>query len=301
MFTERKGGTIAERRTAPCWFDGENEMAVTPVDAATVVLLRHVKGSDRGFEVLMVLRSSKSSFVPSSYVFPGGRVEEEDILPEIKHFSPMPLPVVNRRRPDKSVIPEGAVAFRVAAIRETFEEVGLLFACRSDGPLLSLNRHDTEEQFVTYRRLVHSGEISFTEMLKREDLMMALNRLHYFSRWITPELSPIRFDARFFVARMPPCQEALHDGSELTGHMWVTPGQALKGYRERRFPMVVPIIMTLEELSRFDTIDAVIESTKGKKIQGVLTRMVLKGDEAEEHTPDGRIFRHSILPHAGMS
>ena len=64
--------------------------------------------------------------------------------------------------------------------------------------------------------------------------------------------------------------------------------------------MVVPIIITLEELSRFDTIDDVIESTKKKKIQGVLTRMVLKGDEVEEHTPDGRIFRHSILPHTGI-
>ena len=292
---------MQRKGTAACCIDGENEMAVTPVDAATVVLLRHVKGSDRGFEVLMVLRSSKSSFVPSSYVFPGGRVEQEEILPEMKHFSSMPLPVMNRRRSDKSVIPERAMAFRVAAIRETFEEVGLLFACRSDGALLSLNLHDTEQQFVTYRRLVHSGEISFTQMLERENLTMALNRLHYFSRWITPELSPIRFDARFFVARMPPCQEALHDGSELTGHMWVTPGEALKGYRERRFPMVVPIIMTLEELSRFDTIDDVIESTKGKKIQGVLTRMVLKGNEAEEHTPDGRIFRHSILPCTGMS
>jgi len=276
-------------------------MAVTPVDAATVVLLRHARGSDRGFEVLMVLRSSKSSFVPSSYVFPGGRVEEEDTLTAMKHFSPMPRPIRTRHGPDKCVIPEGTVAFRVAAIRETFEEMSLLFACRSDGALISLNRYDTEQQFVAYRRLVHSGQISFTEMLEREDLAMDLNRLHYFSRWITPELSPIRFDARFFVARMPPCQEALHDGSELTGHMWVRPEEALKGYRERRFPMVVPIIITLEELSRFDTIDDVIESTKKKKIQGVLTRMVLKGDEVEEHTPDGRMFRHSILPHTGMS
>ncbi len=276
-------------------------MAVTPIDAATVVLLRHVKGSDRGFEVLMVLRSSKSSFVPSSYVFPGGRVEEEDTLPEMKQFSPMPHAIRNRRELDKRMIPEGDVGFRVAAIRETFEEVGLLFAYGKEGSLLSLNRDDTEQRFISYRRLVHSGQIAFTEMLGKEEVTIALDRLHYFSRWITPELSPIRYDARFFVARVPPCQEALHDGSELTGHMWVTPGDALKGCREQRFPMVVPIIMTLEELSRFDTIEDVIESTTGKKIQGVLTRMVLKGDEVEEHTPDGRIFRHSILPHTGMS
>ena len=276
-------------------------MAVTPIDAATVVLLRHVKGSDRGFEVLMVLRSSKSSFVPSSYVFPGGRVEEEDTLPEMKQFSPMPHAIMNRRELDKRMIPERYMGFRVAAIRETFEEVGLLFAYGKEGSLLSLNRDDTEQRFISYRRLVHSGQIAFTEMLGKEELTIALDRLHYFSRWITPELSPIRYDARFFVARVPPCQEALHDGSELTGHMWVTPGDALKGYREQRFPMVVPIIMTLEELSRFDTIEDVIESTTGKKIQGVLTRIVLKGDEVEEHTPDGRIFRHSILPHTGMS
>lgn len=271
-------------------------MTVTPRDAATVILLRQPNEGARGFEVLMVLRNSRSAFVPSSYVFPGGRVEEEDCLRDMECLcSESDLPRVRRTLEDVSPQERG-LGIWIAAVRETFEEVGLLFARREDGSFFSPDQSDTGRSFRVYREAMSGGEISFEEMLRREGLTLALDRLHYFSHWITPELSPIRYDTRFFVAETPPGQEALHDGDELTRHVWVTPEEALDGYREQRFHMVVPTIVTLEELSRFETITEVIESTGGKEITAVITRLVIEGDEIQEHAPDGRIFRNLVPP-----
>jgi len=269
-------------------------MAVTPTDAATVILLRQVNGEGKGFEVLMALRNSRSAFVPSSYVFPGGKIEEEDCLPNIENFCGEPDLTRAQGALDGVSLPERAMGIWVAAIRETFEEVGLLLACQRDGTLLSFNSDDIDRRFLSYRKSVHSGELDFTEVLHREGLTLALDRLHYFSHWITPELSPIRYDTRFFVAEVPPEQEALHDGDELTKHLWITPAKALEGYREQRLHMVVPTIVTLEELCCFETINDVLESTREKDIAGVMTRIVLEGDEVQEHAPDGRIFRNLV-------
>ena len=274
----------------------EIEMAVTPTDAATVILLRQVNGEGKGFEVLMALRNSRSAFVPSSYVFPGGRVEEEDCLRDMENFCNRSDLTRAQGAFDGISSSERALGFRVAAIRETFEEVGILFACQRDGTLLPVDSDDIDRRFLSYRERVHSGELSFSEVLRREDLMLALDRLHYFSHWITPEMSPIRYDTRFFVAEVPPDQEALHDGGELTGHVWITPAEALEEYRQRRFHMVVPTIVTLEELSCFEAINDVLESTREKDITGVMTRLAFEGDEVQEHAPDGRIFRNLVPP-----
>ncbi|MBN2080564.1 MAG: hypothetical protein JW838_16465, partial [Spirochaetes bacterium] len=230
------------------------------------------------------------------YVFPGGRVEDEDCLRDMENFCGGPDLTEEQGTLDGVLLPERALGIRVAAIRETFEEVGLLLACREDGTLLSFDRDDIDRRFLSYRKRVHSGELHFTEILRRERLTLALDRLHYFSHWITPELSPIRYDTRFFVTEVPPHQEALHDGGELTRHLWITPAEALEGYREQRFHMVVPTIVTLEDLSRFETIDGVVESTRGKDVTGVMTRLVFEGDEIQEHAPDGRIFRNLVPP-----
>lgn len=271
-------------------------MPVTPLDAATVILLRRRQEEDQGFEVLMALRNSRSAFVPSSYVFPGGRVDETDHNRDLERFCNEPELTRVLQALDGVSPPEQALGIWVAAVRETFEEVGLLFARRKDGSLLSLDADEVERRFLSYRNRVHGGELPFGEMLQGEGLMLALDRLHYFSHWITPELSPIRYDTRFFVAEVPSDQEALHDGNELTKHLWITPQEALDGYGEQRFHMVVPTIVTLEELSRFETIDEVIESTGGKEIRAVITRLVIEGDEIQEHAPDGRIFRNLVPP-----
>jgi 8-oxo-dGTP pyrophosphatase MutT (NUDIX family) len=270
-------------------------MAVTPVDAATIIILRKAEGKEtKGFEVLMVLRSSRSAFAPSAYVFPGGKVEEEDCMPVMENFCNKNDLIRAQSVLDGMSLPERALGIWVAAIRETFEEVGLLLARQKDGTLIPFDHGDINQRLRSYREMVRSGELNFAQLLLRENLTLAVERLHYFSHWITPELSPLRYDARFFVAEVPWNQKVFHDGDELTKHVWITPAEALERYLEKKFHMMVPTIVTLEELSCFETIGDVIESTRGKNVTGIMTLLVFENNEIQEHTPDGRIFRNLI-------
>ncbi|MCK9273615.1 MAG: hypothetical protein M0P57_00825 [Syntrophales bacterium] len=271
-------------------------MAVTPRDAATVILLRKARsGKDEDFEVLMALRNRKSSFVPSSYVFPGGRVDDEDCLTKLEKFCRRSDLEKAKASIEKPSFPEIDLGLWIAAIRETFEEMGLLYAYRKDGSFMRFDGSNDEiEKYKAYRKSLADRSVSFAEILSEERLTLALDQLYYFSHWITPELSPKRFDTRFFVAEAPRFQTALHDGQELTTHLWIRPRKALEQYWRHQFHMVVPTIVTLEELSRFKRIADVIESTRGKEVQSVMTRIVVTNGEVQEHAPDGRIFRNLV-------
>lgn len=266
-------------------------MTVTPQDASTVILLRDNPDKPAlGFEVLMVRRSSKSSFVPSAYVFPGGRVEKNDSLPRMERYC---RPEDTNRaisHLENTPSANAALGILVAAIRETFEEAGLLLAYQDGGKPLSFSDEKMESRLRQYRDALNKGTVKFSQILEEGKFTLALDCLHYFSHWITPELSPMRYDARFFVATVPAGQKALPDGEEVTGHVWITPAQALEKYRSRKFYMVAPTVVTLEELSAFKTIQEVIDSTKTKNVKSVLTRLVFAENDVQEHTPDGRIF-----------
>jgi 8-oxo-dGTP pyrophosphatase MutT (NUDIX family) len=265
-------------------------MEITPTDAATVVLLRDLPDSS-GFEVLMVLRNPDSAFVPSAYVFPGGCLEDSDFSPDIDPFCTGVDRAVALRRMDAMSQPEKAIGAWVGGIRETFEEVGLLFAYREDGSLLAFDSGEMAERFHTHRRLLFEGKRPLQTILADERLTLAADRLHYFSHWITPELLPLRYDVRFFVARAPSGQEALHDGIELTRHVWITPQDALALFKKCRCNMVLPTLMTMCELARFNSVEDVILSTKEKNVSGVLTKMIEEDDDIVEYMPDGRAFK----------
>lgn len=267
-------------------------MTTVPKDAATVMLVRDMSGQEGGgMQILMMRRHPKSDFVPGSYVFPGGALEDEDCLPGTE----CRCAGLDRSRAAAiladAAVPECALGIWVAAIRETFEEAGILLACREDGTLVSVESPRERENFSSYRRMLAAREVSFTEMLEREKLTLATDRLHYYSHWITPELSPIRYDTRFFVCEAPPFQTAFHDGVELTAHHWTLPQRALEDYDKGTIRMVIPTIVTLEELSRFSSAADVIASTEGKTIPANLVRISI--DEANNiiaYTPDGREF-----------
>jgi len=268
-------------------------MAVKPKDAATVIFLRQPPESDKGhFEVLMVLRHPHSKFVPGSYVFPGGCLDHEDYSPEIEDLcTGVDRIKAQTTLPDMSS-PEKALGSWAAAIRETFEEVGLLLAYRSDKTLVSFDSEDVINKFRSYRQKLQTGEISLKTILRNEKLTLAADRLYYFSHWITPELLPLRYDVRFFIAEMPSKQEAIHDGIELMRHVWITPQEILDDYNRQNFNMVVPTLVTIEELSFYKTIQEVIASTVNKKISAILTVMVDGDGGIVEYAPDGRIFRN---------
>lgn len=274
-------------------------MNVPAKDASTLIILRTGAG---GLEVLLALRTSRSAFVPGSYVFPGGRVDDADRAGHMGRLvNALDREELNRviEGPDDD---SRALGIWVAAIRETFEEVGLLLASpRGEPRLVSFDSPETRKRYQAYRDHLRGHRITLREILERENLTLALDRLHFFSHWITPVFFSIRYDTRFFVTALPPGQEACHDGDEVTNHLWITPRAALEGYLSGRLHMVVPTIATLEELCRYETVDRAVASARDKAVSSILTRVVLEGDEIQEHAPDGRIFRSLANPKGGVS
>ena len=266
-------------------------MPVKPEDATTVILLRKSEIAT-DFEVLMVLRHANSQFVPDVYVFPGGRLDREDCDKGWETLCRGVTPVAARGRLDKSPSPERALGAWVAGIRETFEEAGILMAVRGDGSLFYPRTEEEAERFNNHRLELINNRRSFMEMIREESLALAADRLHYFSHWITPEALPMRYDVRFFVAEAPPWQKALHDGVEVTKHVWRTPRALLDESRKGRFNMVLPTLMSLETLAKFDTIGDVIRSTRNKDIDGILTKMAEEDGNMVEYLPDGTAFKN---------
>ena len=267
-------------------------MYVKPTDAATVMVIRDQRtGRGKDIEVLMVLRNRSSRFVPGYHVYPGGILDPEDYAPEVEQFC-----TGMDRKKALEILPnmskaEKAIGAWVAGIRETFEEAGILIASRRDGTRVSIGTDEEKKRLCEYRRALNSGEMKFPEFLEKEDLVLPLDRLHYFSHWITPEPLPLRYDVRFFLAETPEGQEVMHDGMELTEHVWINPRKALDLYEKREFGMVLPQLMTLMELSQFKTVDDAIRSTKGKKVPANLTKIKKIEGRDVEVMPDGSAFK----------
>lgn len=225
-------------------------------DSATVILLRDAAA---GLEVFMLERHLNSDFAGGAYVFPGGTIDERDTDPEAAKFLDAP----NDAEPE----------FYLCAIRETFEEAGVLLATR-DGESVPLA--EDEEGRIEARRLELAARGgSLADFAREEGLRFAGDTLHYFSRWVTPEFAPKRYDARFFVAQMPRGQDPLHDNIETTASTWIRPSDALAQAREGLFSIIFPTRKTLEELASFDTAADVIASTPGKEIIPILPTVVL--------------------------
>jgi 8-oxo-dGTP pyrophosphatase MutT (NUDIX family) len=266
-------------------------MYATPTDAATVMLLRPCRNAAvKDIEVLMVLRNRRSRFVPGYHVYPGGILDPEDFEPGIERFcrgidrkeASVILPNMSR--------PEKALGAWVAGIRETYEEVGMLIAIRKDGSPVTIRTEEERKRFCDYRRALNKGEMKFHQMLEKEDLILPLDRLHYFSHWITPEPLPLRYDVRFFVTEAPEAQAVIHDGVELTEHLWLTPSRALEEYEKGKMGMVLPQIMTLEDISRFRTVEEAIASATARRVPANLTKIKRINDEDVEVMPDGSVF-----------
>ena len=268
-------------------------MAVIPSDAATVMLLRPCFGEGgEGIEVLLVLRNRKSSFVPGYYVYPGGVIDAEDYGPGMERFvygldrHKAASLLGDMQQADK------ALGVWVAAVRETFEEAGLLLARRRDGSPLALTTEAERNRFGRYRRSLVKKEIAFSSILETEELVLFSEDLFYFSHWITPEPLPKRYDVRFFMAAHPAGQSVSHDGVELTSHVWIGPAEALRQYDEGKIGMVLPQIMTLRELSRFRMVEEALQCAKKKHVEATRTKMAHLEGRYVEVMPDGEVFHH---------
>jgi len=249
---------------------GVSDPEAVPVrDASTVMLLRD--GTD-GIEVVMLRRNLQSDFVGGAYVFPGGGVDAADGGPRLAGLC------VGRDDVAASAavgVDRGGLAFWVAAVRETFEEAGLLLAVDDDGEFVDLGAPAAASRFHDHRLAVDGGHRSLASVVEEEGLHLAVDRIHYFSRWVTPLGAPRRYDTRFFVAVAPPAQTALADQREVIEHLWVRPADALRRSREGSFELIFPTVRSLEALERFDSAAEVVDHAASvAAVDAVLPTMV---------------------------
>ena len=209
--------------------------------AATVMIVRD---SANGIEVYMVKRPGTGDF-PDLYVFPGGKVDEDDWQPDL---------CPDLADSDASVrlgLDAGAIRYWVAVARECFEEVGVLLARDANGiHVPDVNQRVLQAQL---RGKLLSSEMSWAEVLQAQNLSIASERLVYFSHWLTPPSVPRRFDTRFFLAALPEGQVALADTEETISGQWVSPSTALQLHKDGQWQMIGPTLSSLETLAQYAT------------------------------------------------
>lgn len=206
--------------------------------SATVLLIR-----DRAqLEVLMVRRHYQIDFASGALVFPGGKVNPEDSSADWQHYVDCELS-------------GDQMTARIAAVREAFEESGVLLARHKSnagkgGPLVSA---DIADKLGPFRAAVDRQEQSFLELIRENDLVLALDTLVHFGHWVTPEMMPKRFDTHFYMAPTPPSQIASHDGRETTDAIWVGPAKALELEASGEATIIFPTRMNLIKLAAAQT------------------------------------------------
>jgi 8-oxo-dGTP pyrophosphatase MutT (NUDIX family) len=210
--------------------------------ASTILLVRDGPG---GVEVFMERRHDRSGFVAGAHVFPGGRVDPGDALDPAR-CAGLDDAAASRRLG----VASGGLAFYVAAVRECFEEAGVLLAYDRRGALLDFSDPAVEARFAALRLQLNAGALPLPALVEREDLRLATDRIAYWSHWITPEGEPRRFDTRFFITEAPPGQAGTHDDHELTSSDWVAPGEALARAARGEWTMILPTLATLQALAR---------------------------------------------------
>ena len=220
---------------------------VEPRPAATVVLLRE---GAAGLEALLTHRPATMAFAPGVHVFPGGRVDPADSAASLVARSAI-SPVEAAAALGGDLAPGPAHAAHVAAIRELFEEAGVLLA-DVGGP-----EPGRDARIGAARSALVRGETTLAELADDLDLRLRTDRLVPLSRWVTPPSMPRRFDARFFAATLPPGTEATFEGDEVAAHAWLRPTDALAAMAAGRLAMWLPTSTTLQQLEHARSIEEI--------------------------------------------
>jgi 8-oxo-dGTP pyrophosphatase MutT (NUDIX family) len=254
---------------------------VQPRPASTMLLLRQ-KPSE--FEIFMMVRHDQIDFASGALVFPGGSVDasDKDVLgkPELFAAGGISDPVL--------------LGLRVAAIRETFEESGILLARPfGSNELVSAERASQVE--AAHRGALCEGKIKFADILAEARLVLALDLLVPYAHWITPAGLPKRFDTHFFLALAPADQVGAHDGKESVDSVWVSPRSALEGATTGRFKLLFPTTRNLIKLGKQASAAQAIASARSDRIVTVLPQILNEGGRRKLKIPaeagyDGDVF-----------
>jgi 8-oxo-dGTP pyrophosphatase MutT (NUDIX family) len=232
-----------------------------PRPAATVVLARDGSAAP---ELLLLRRHRSAGFVPGAYVFPGGRVDDEDGDPElVRLLADAPA--------------EPAPAYWLAAIRELFEETGVLLARDAAG--VTCADATRVADVAHWREALMSGGATLLDALRGLRVRPDISRMVYCAHWITPVAEPRRYDTRFFLAALPEACEAAADEREMTDAIWATTAGAVAAFESGRLPMVFPTIKTIQRLIGYSTVADMIAAFRDTSVPAVLPRLV--------RTPEG--------------
>ena len=252
-------------------------MPVTPSPASTLALLR----PRAALEVLLIQRHPGSRVAGGDFVFPGGKVEPGDTPDDALAWC-RGLTLVEAARRLGLGDARAALGYWIGAIREAFEEVGVLLAYDAQGRLVE----PRGPRFGDYRRACQADHRAFWDMLRTEQLRLATDHLVYFAHWITPEENPVRFDARFFVAELPPGQEAVADEQEVVGVRWFTPDAALAARRRGEISLRLPTVKNLELLASAPTIPELLRHLGTRDVPPIRPRVITEGDRQRVLMPD---------------
>ena len=235
----------------------------TPAPSATVLLL---KDDGESLKVFMVVRNSGFEFAGGALVFPGGRVDLSDSITDSNVFAP-----------GFNQFSREEVSNRVCAIRETFEEAGILLA-RDRLTSKMLNNERCLELVSNYREAIHSGDITFKDMLIKEGLELVLESLVPYAHWITPERSSKRFDTWFYAVRTPEGQLGAHDEIESVESMWITPKEAIDGGNSGYFKLVFATKMNLRRIENLNSVSETLKFAMRSKIVAIEPKVEREGN-----------------------
>ncbi|MHB8771995.1 MAG: NUDIX hydrolase [Syntrophales bacterium] len=250
------------------------ERTDSPRDSATVVLLRDRAGGS--YELFLMRRHRGQAFMAGAHVFPGGSLAAGDSDPVLAgEFSGAD----GQRLLQEPELPAAtAVGLFLAAIRETFEEAGVLIARDASGGTVELTDPAKAARFAAYRRELQEERLSLAALAEREEIRYAPDLLVPYSHWITPTVEPRRFDTRFFLARLPEGQAAVHDSRELTESCWLTPADALREHAAGRIVLMPPTLVTVTELAGFSAGDHLFAAARSRRIRPILPEAFRKAD-----------------------
>lgn len=255
--------------------------------AATVILLRDAvsdPGSDSsgGVEVWLLRRVKAMAFAAGASVFPGGRVDAVDGSGDVAWAGADPARTAERFGCEVS----DARASTVAAIRETFEETGVL---------LTRPPHDVVSDvdaglLADRRRQVEAHEVAFTALLDELGLAVDADLIRPWAHWITPAAEPRRYDTFFYVAALPSGATAHAETTEAIEAGWITPAEALAEHARGERPMLPPTVVALREMIEFPSVDAVLEGSSGRSLAVVEPEFVTIDGRLQIRLPDGQLF-----------
>src|SRR3977135_1262777 len=255
--------------------------AVNARPASTILLLRdsaNRKGADGNsrdeIEVFMMVRHYEIDFSSGALVFPGGSVDAgaQEIIARPELYS------------GGEGLDAGALSFRIAAIRETFEESGILLA-RPQGSKALVDAKRAGEIEAAHRADLCESKTTFLKVLTDNGMLLALDELVPYAHWITPEGMPKRFDTWFFLAAAPPEQAGAHDGKESTDSIWVSPREALEGGETGRFKLPFPTTRNLIRLGKQASVKAALDDSRGKPVVTVMPVMAKPNSWAPSSIP----------------